>query len=174
MGPKTIAEELTRFFLENGNFVDSGGPMSLQSSPAGAGRQRVYESEAPAFSGLAVQGVAFEENLDEGQAAVHVYVSRGSKAFLKGMPDEVEDVPVHAHNIGKLYVKPHAASAATNNGNLYIKDDRIACGSSCAPTGKNYAGTFGALGRLETGGPMYVLSNNHGNRSHPAHSTTWG
>jgi len=35
MKPKTIADVLARFFLENGNFVDSSGPMSLQASPAG-------------------------------------------------------------------------------------------------------------------------------------------
>ena len=160
--PRTIAKILTDYFLENGNFADAGGPMSLQPTPAGTGQQRVYDEDAPAFAGLSVQGVAYEDRGEEETCpGVHVYLNRGSQRLIKSLPKSVDNVPVLVHNMGKLYVKPHAASAATNLGKLYIHDDRIACGSSCAPTGKNYAGTFGALGRLESTGPLYALSNNH-------------
>jgi hypothetical protein len=106
MKPRTIADVLARFFLENGNFVDSSGPMSLQASPAGAKAKAAFEQEAPGFAGLAVQGVGFAEAAEFD--AVHVYVSRGSKRELSRLPDVVENVPVHVHNIGKLYVKDRA------------------------------------------------------------------
>ena len=47
-------------------------------------------------------------------------------------------------------------------GKLFVHENRIACGSSCAPTGESYAGTMGALvrkaGRARS---LYILSNNH-------------
>lgn len=45
------------------------------------------------------------------------------------------------------------------SGNVYERNGRIACGSSCAPAGENYAGTFGALVHRE--GELMTLSNNH-------------
>src|SRR5262249_20244571 len=46
-------------------------------------------------------------------------------------------------------------------GNVYERNDRIACGSSCAPMNKTYAGTFGALVKRTGKDGIWAISNNH-------------
>ena len=48
---------------------------------------------------------------------------------------------------GRVTIKPEAAFAATHAGRVYLRGDRVACGSSCAPSTESYAGTLGALVR---------------------------
>src|SRR5260221_676048 len=86
---------------------------------------------------------------------------RGGKKELNEIPQEVAGVRVLVHNTGKVSVKPQAASSSSNRGNIYEYDDRVACGSSCAPTGKNYAGTLGALVKKNGHAGLFALSNNH-------------
>lgn len=177
MKAATLAKALVAKFLQDGNFIAAGGPMSLQALPAASSRA-LDNLDETGFAGLSVQAVGYaegaiaepdEEADDEDEEIgdeeteedeVHIYVSRGSKKELRAIPANVGGVRVRAHNIGKLYVKPHASSTTTHRGNIYIHDDRVACGSSAAPTGKNYAGTFGAIVRDEAG-QLYALSNNH-------------
>jgi hypothetical protein len=98
---------------------------------------------------------------------VHIYVSRGSQKALAELPQEIAGVPCTTHNIGKLYVKPHQSAVTTHCGNLYEHGGRVACGSSCAPSGKSYSGTLGAIVRKSPNGPLFALSNNHvGQGSH--------
>lgn len=153
--------------------------MSLQAAPAAT--QRFIEEADGGFHGLAVQSVGYtvgdeergedpfdidaededEDGEPEDRPGVHIYVARGSKSFLRSLPDEIHGIPCTVHNVGKLFVKPHLSATTTNRGNLYEHDDRVACGSSCAPAGLMLAGTFGALVRKNAGGKLYALSNNH-------------
>jgi len=136
----------------------------MQALPAAT--QEMIVAEAPGFSGLSVQGVGYAmvdgswDDVEEvDRAGVHIYVSRGSQRFLKALPDSVGSVTCRVHNIGRLYVKPHQASATTNRGNLYERNGRIACGSSCAPSGRDYSGTIGAIAKKDN--HLFALSNNH-------------
>ena len=61
--------------------------------------------------------------------------------------------------MGKLQASPVPAMAARGISHFYEYNDRIACGSSCAPSGENYSGTIGAL--VSDGKRMLGLSNNH-------------
>ncbi|HEY2412741.1 MAG TPA: hypothetical protein VGI40_10890 [Pirellulaceae bacterium] len=172
MKASRLAKALVSKFLQEGNFVAAGGPMSLQAVPAAS--SRAFEQlDEEGFAGLAVQAVGYAEPDDEdseedeeeqeGNSAeeVHIYVSRGSQKDFRALPASIGGVRLRAHNIGKLYVKPHASLTTTNRGNIYIHDDdRVACGSSAAPSGKNYAGTYGMLVK-DGDGLLYALSNNH-------------
>ena len=138
--------------------------MSVQALPAAT--QQMIGDEAPGFSGLAVQGVGYSvvdgssDDIDDlDSAGVHIYVSRGSQRFINALPDTIGSVTCKVHNIGKLYVKPHQASATTNRGNLFERKGRVACGSSCAPSGRDYSGTIGAI--VKKANHLFALSNNH-------------
>lgn len=157
--PQKIAELLTTRFLEEGSFASAGGPMSLQIRPSTS--LELPHTNFVGFGGLSVQSVGYvvePKNTDTAQ--VHVYVSRGSKSMIGNLPKELLGITCSVHNIGKLHIKPRQASASTHSGNLYLNDERIACGSSCAPSGKHYSGTFGAILRGEDG-TLFALSNNH-------------
>jgi hypothetical protein len=163
-----LARAFASKFLAEGNFVDAGGPMSLKPSPAAA--RAILDTESTGFVGLSVQAVGYAEGpianakRNEDQQAedeVHIYVTRGSKKELRALPKSVGGIRVLVHNTGKVSVRPRAASSASNRGMLYEHDGRIACGSSCAPSGKNYAGTLGALVKRKGHAGLFALSNNH-------------
>jgi hypothetical protein len=111
------------------------------------------------FGSLAVQSVGFEEGTSDPK--VHIYLTRSSAALLKRLPKTVEGVGVRAHRMGPITVRPEAAASATNQGHLFERKNRIACGSSCAPTSEQLSGTLGALVRKGSGSQLYLLSNNH-------------
>lgn len=168
MNPKKLAESLTAHFLEMGNFVSAGGPIAGRAIPAST--RVAIDNEVVGFSGLAIESVGYaviddEESLARDQSGlqngVYIYVSNGSKRYLDTLPKEISGIPCSVRNIGKLSVKPRQSAVATHRGNLYEKVDRIACGSSCAPSGKQYSGTLGALVRKGGGGGLFALSNNH-------------
>jgi hypothetical protein len=159
-----VAELLTARFLEGGNFV-SAVPMSdaslKQIMPASASSQLDIEQpfDEWGYAGLAVQAVGYEDGVSEPR--VHVYVSKGSRKKTDSIPIQDGDVAIEVNRIGKLIVKPEQANAVTNSGNVFLRKTRVACGSSCAPSGENYSGTFGALVRKSSGNHLYALSNNH-------------
>lgn len=77
-------------------------------------------------------------------------------------------VHVVVNRIGQVVVKPEAASVEAHGGNVYLRGERVACGSSCAPSAEQYAGTLGALVRKasqqdekDDNGQLFLLSNNH-------------
>lgn len=170
MRAKEVAAAFTNLFLENGNFESSGGPMSPQALPAAAVRAGIPEQFDQGFDGLSVHAVGYEtgevmdgetelEDIAEDDE-VHIYVTRGSKRALSALPASVGGIRVRVHNDGRIIVKPHLSATTVNRGNVYNRDGRIACGSSCAPSGIGLAGTFGALVK-KPDGMIYVLSNNH-------------
>lgn len=111
------------------------------------------------FEGLDVQSVGFETG--PVNPKVHIYLTRGSTRLIKSLPTELEGVPIRAHRMGNIMVRPEAASTSTNYGHLFERSGRICCGSSCAPTSEDSIGTLGALVRLPADENLYLLSNNH-------------
>src|SRR5262249_32585054 len=114
-----------------------------------------------------VQSVGYECGEIE-EETVHIYVTKGSRNAIRALPNEVEGVKIVVDNMGKLVVRPEAALSASHTGQVYERDDRIACGSSCAPSSESYAGIIGDVVRDENG-RLYCLSNNHvfGACNHP-------
>ena len=112
--------------------------------------------EEAGFSGVAVHSVGYTAGADTEE--VIIYVVRGSRKSLEEIDKEIEGTPVVARIMGKLKAGPTPMSAV-GGGNLFERNNRIACGSSCAPSSEKYAGTFGAL--LRAGAKMLALSNSH-------------
>ena len=162
------AEQLARVFanqfLAQGNFVDTGA-MGLKAVPAAS--QRYLDFDEPSgFAGLSVQAVLHASGpAADGESdlpdEVHIFVTRGSKKELNSLPEEIAGIRVLAHNTGKVSIRSRTIANASNRGLLFERDGRVACGSSCAPSGKNYAGTFGALVKIKGKQGLYALSNNH-------------
>ena len=157
---RLLAIQLASDFLRKGNFESVGSPMSERAieriMPAATNIESPYY-EAYGLSGLAIQSVGYAHGADE--ESVNVYVTRGSRRSLNEIPQEIDGVKVRAVNLGRPTVKPEASAATRTRGIVYDYHGKIACGSSCAPAGENYAGTFGAL--VSRNGAMMALSNNH-------------
>jgi hypothetical protein len=164
---RAVAESLHARFLAEGNFEFSA-PMRTAFpgvQPAAAVSDDIAERwEQIGFSGLAVQSVGYVEDGDA-EPSVHVYVTKGSKKAEYDITGGQTQVKVFVERVGKVTVRPEAARAVTPRGNLYARRNRIACGSSCAPSSDQIAGTFGALVRKmrSTGAAnqFFALSNNH-------------
>ena len=157
---RTISEKLAGEFLRNGNFDAARAAMDFNAVasilPSSAGRDFPRFTEY-GFEGLSVQSVGYTSGAEE--EIVHVYVTRGGKRMLDKLSTDVDGVRVQVINLGKIAIKPEAAATVGVHGNVYERNSRIACGSSCAPAGENYSGTFGAL--VRSNGSLMALSNNH-------------
>ena len=160
MTPEELSKSLAARFLEEGNYEALGTPLGERSlsrfaAPAATHALDDYFEPEEGLSGLAVQSVGFTKGLDEER--VVIYVTKGSQRALKAIPSAVEGVRVCAHVMGKLRAGPAMSAAGT--GHFYERNGRFACGSSCAPSREQYAGTLGAF--LTDGARYYALSNNH-------------
>jgi hypothetical protein len=162
-----IANSLALDFLRQGNYNASTGPINLAPGPS---RIFAIASDADAaessprlppvgFAELQVQSVGFEEGKDD--PAVHLYLIRASVKQIKVLPKEIAGIRLITHKMGPINVRPDSAAATTNRGNLYERNGLICCGSSCAPTSENCAGTLGALVSRPGAEGIYLLSNNH-------------
>jgi hypothetical protein len=92
---------------------------------------------------------------------VHIYVTKGSPGKLRKLKTEIDGVTIQVNNIGNPTVRPEIAPSASRHGNLYTRNDRIACGSSCAPSGVGYSGTLGGIVRKVSSEELFIISNNH-------------
>lgn len=164
MTPAQLAKLLNNKFLEEGNFEVAGSSQSGSAYAAISGNDDVFGEYDASFSNLSVQAVGYSQGVNadvaEAKKGVFIYVTRGTKRAIKSLPETLDGVPLIIESIGKITVKPQSASS--NRGNIYRKNNRVACGSSCAPSQKNYSGTFGALAR-KTSDPsvLHAISNNH-------------
>jgi len=160
-----IATQLAYEFLRGGRYSASSGPVDIQGlagiAAVGALDAEVtsYTSRAEAFSGLALQSVGFEVGTKT--PAVHIYLTRGAARQIKELPENIEEVPIRVHKMGLVSVRPEAMAGSTNRGNIFQRNDRICCGSSCGPTSERGAGTFGAIVTIGNGRDIFLLSNNH-------------
>jgi hypothetical protein len=162
------ADEVARLFayefLKQGNYTAATGPIEVPAL-AGAiaandeGAAIDYAERAQPFGGLAVQSVGAEDGVPDPK--VHIYLTKGSARLIKSLPDEFEGVSIRVHKMGAITVRPEAAANTTHHGLLFQRNNRICCGSSCAPTSENCSGTLGALVRKPNTNQLFLLSNNH-------------
>jgi hypothetical protein len=159
-----VTQHLAARFLENGNYAFAArmnaGALG-EVMPAAAGDHGLSEFfEEAGFEGLSVQSVGYEKGGDE--PVVHIYVTKGSLRGFRSLPEQENGVRIQVNRMGRLVVRPEQASGASNQGNLIVRNKRIASGSSCAPSGENYSGTFGALVKRKSDrNTLFALSNNH-------------
>ena len=161
-----VARKLTAKFLEEGSFA-LAPPMGREviHAAAQAAASGTEEDDVDldslfgnaGFAGLSVQAVGFEEGGEKEK--VHIYVAKGSHRKVESLPVEDGEILIEVNRIGKLLVRPEQANTATHRGNLYIRNNRVACGSSCAPTAASYSGTFGAI--VKRNKDLFMVSNNH-------------
>ena len=157
---QVLGEQLVGEFLKNGNFDAVKGGFDVESLlevvPAATnfGGPRLSDY---GFAGLSVQSVGYSLGSDE--EIVHIYVTRGSQQALKQLSGDIDGVQIQVTNLGKLVIRPESIALVSNGGQFYEHNGRVACGSSCAPAGQSYTGTFGAL--VESNGSLMALSNNH-------------
>lgn len=157
----SLAFALSSKFLEAGNYTAAALPMDSKSRqgllPASGSQSNDWKVPDAGFVGLSVQsvGCAWGDDFDE----VVVYITKGSKRDIGLLPSDLDGVRLRLEKMGKLSVRPEAANSTTHNGNQFERKGRIACGSSCAPAGEQYAGTLGAIVRSQNG--SFFLSNNH-------------
>jgi translation initiation factor IF-1 len=162
MDAEQVAKSLAAQFLAKGNYEALGSALSYETArhyaeAAALDSVDEYFIEEKGFAELAVHSVGYTQGADEEK--VVIYVTRGSKRRLKELPEEVEGVEVIARVMGKMRVGPAPATARLGVSYFFEKNGRIACGSSCAPSGETYSGTLGAL--LSDGARQFALSNNH-------------
>ena len=162
MNAEELARTLAAKFLEEGNYEALEVPLGQQrgeafATAAAEGVLDEFFQPEEGFAGLAVQSVGYTKGAE--RESVVIYVTRGSQKALKALPNEVGGVPVAARVIGKLRVGPAPAKSTSPPGHFFERQGRIACGSSCAPSREQYAGTLGAL--LTQGNRTLALSNNH-------------
>ena len=155
-----VANLLAYEFLRDGKYSAAHGPVDVRSLVQASAAADVTKDEAQeSFGNIAVQSVGFEVGI--ANPKVHIYLTHGSARLIKSLPNEVAGVIVRAHRMGAITVRPEAAASATNHGNLFERNGRICCGSSCAPTSENCSGTLGALVRKTNSKELLLLSNNH-------------
>jgi hypothetical protein len=157
-----VARRLAYEFLREGRYSSAHGPVEVKrlaqaAAAATAGEEIVDTQEA--FGNIAVQSVGFEEGVDDPK--VHIYLTQGSARQIRSLTSTIDGVPVRAHKMGTIAVRPEMAATSTNHGHLFEHAGRISCGSSCAPTSENCSGTFGSIVKLAGSNDLYVLSNNH-------------
>ena len=155
-----VAEQLAAEFLKTGSYEAARGSIDIRAAgvaqPTVAGLEPVQLADY-GFTGLSVQAVGYTPGSDD--ETVQVFVSRGSRRALSRLSKDVNGVKVEFTNLGKLVIRPEAVIATGIRGNVFEHNGRVACGSSCAPAGQTYSGTFGAL--VRSNDQMMALSNNH-------------
>jgi hypothetical protein len=158
-----VATMLAYEFLREGRFSAAAGPEEVsalvQAAAAGGYDRAEAEDRAAGFGGIAVQAVGFEEGAPNPK--VHIYLTHGSVRLVKSLPQDVDGVPVRAHRMGAITIRPEQASTATNQGHFFERSNRVCCGSSVAPTSEDCSGTLGALVKRAGAAGIFLLSNNH-------------
>ena len=157
-----LACSLAAKFLENGNYEALGVPLSPSTASkytqaASTSSVEPFFEEESGFSGLFVHSVGYTAGAEEEE--VVIYVTRGSRKSLDSISQEIGGIRVRAAVLGRIKAGPAPAASAQGLANLFERNNRIAYGSSCAPSNQTYAGTLGTL--LRQNGRLMGLSNNH-------------
>ena len=156
-----IAQRLSQNLFNGGFFrlADYGRQVAPAAAPVAEfdGEGLAGTPVSGAFSGVSVAAVGYSDRHDAER--VYVYATRANQKLIRDFPTEIEGIPSTLTKFGNIDVRPQTAMTATNHPKCYDRGGRITCGSSTAPAGANYAGTFGALVRRK--GSLFALSNNH-------------
>lgn len=160
MNAENLAKSLGKKFLEMGSYTLQGGRFGAEVSGASASSLNIKNEYAEfdlGLAGLAVQSVGYTKGAEE--ESVVVYVTKGSQKALKAISRPMQGIDVVVKNVGKLKASPAPASSVMGNSYFFERNGRVACGSSCAPSGEKYSGTVGAFAKIEE--DYFALSNNH-------------
>ncbi|MDR1482603.1 MAG: S1 family peptidase [Synergistaceae bacterium] len=160
---REVANDLFNAFATEGMFNVSGRPSDTDMSLSPASTTDNFTSWAlrdEDFAKMAFQAIGYEEGIENG-GVVYVYSSKGSQKALAKVEKEVDEVPIRLRKLSPLSINPEQSLKSTNRPNVFLHGEgtRRACGSSCAPSGAQFAGTMGAIIRQNE--QLYVLSNNH-------------
>jgi hypothetical protein len=109
------------------------------------------------FQGISVAAVGY--SVSSSSEKIIVYATRTSQKAIREFSESFGGIPATLANFGNIDVRPESAISATNKAHCFVQGNRVTCGSSAAPSGAGYAGTFGALVRTADG--LFALSNNH-------------
>ncbi|MEO5631778.1 MAG: hypothetical protein ABIQ24_03645, partial [Nitrospiraceae bacterium] len=156
-----MAQRLAATFLGAGNYMFSNAlnkTALAEVLPAAATSGSIDDLiEQSGFSGLSIQSVGYEKGASDPK--VHIYVTKGRQTETELGGDS--GITVVVNRVGRVVIRPEAASATTHRGKIFERGTRVACGSSCAPSNESYAGTYGALVKKHGSSELYILSNNH-------------
>lgn len=161
MSIREAAEALLTDLLKKGSFaMVPAKSLPDASFIYGDGQQpddeeRDFEEEL-GFSISSVQSVGYEEGIENPK--IHIYTSAGTRTHKGSISIRQDSYEVETKKIGKMVVNP-ALSGKHQIGNIYRRNNFIACGSSVAPARENYSGTLGAF--VSINGELFALSNNH-------------
>jgi hypothetical protein len=147
-----IAKKLTEHFFATGGFR---GMIDGSVSPASDDAD--IKPAQSLSAGLDVIGVAYNDSKENPK--LYIVVKNARRSYLKDKK-ETEGIETVLLKIGRTDIRPEAAFSHNSVGKTFIHKQRIACGSSCAPSGQTYAGTFGAIVK-NASGELYAISNNH-------------
>lgn len=161
MNAENLAKLLGQRFLELGSYdltgERSGTGLSGAAAASNSSTQEYFGDFDVGVAGLAVQAVGYTKGAEH--ESVVVYVTKGSQKALKSISRTMQDIDVRVSNLGKLRASPAHGMSLRGNSYFFERGSRVACGSSCAPSRENYAGTVGAFAKR--GDDFFALSNNH-------------
>jgi hypothetical protein len=132
-----VANELMSLFLQKGNFAFAAlghGAGGKGFAPARADGEIDSFFDDRGFHGLSVQSVGYSNG---DRPRVVVYLTKGRSRDIE-MEVQNKKLLVSLRRIGKMIINPEQASSSTNQGKFFLHRNRIACGSSCAPTSETY------------------------------------
>ena len=164
---KNIAEDLYNFFQSKGilrNACNFSANTHGNFTPSSSSVHNYNEIEELGFANIAVQSVAYEDvpTVQGKDTAIYLYISKGINKNKEQKEFNIDGHPVRLRRLAPISIRPETAQRTTNSPNIFIcPDNKIACGSSCALSTQDIAGTMGALLKFNNDNDLYLLSNNH-------------
>jgi hypothetical protein len=172
---RTIARLIAERILSDGSIA--GAPQRMGSSEDGmrfASEQNKVEEyhRTQPFTTLQVISIVYVDGKRGDEASgnvepeVKIYTTNTRKVtnrVLASLPDVIDGVKVTVEKSVPAGVDEKEVETFATNARLYLRDNRIACGSSCAPA-KGFAGTIGAVVKRdgeEDEDARFILSCNH-------------
>lgn len=163
---KMLAAQLGKEFMRIGNYVGQQSALGdeveeLIDIPSFDDANKTVASKI-ASMGIEIQCLGHFDGGDDEEDKIVLYTKNYiGKARSKSIP-KIDGVPIKTEHVGSLLVKPKLASSEQKEGKIYIREEKLCCGSSCAPAAQDYSGTLGALIRKNDDPEnVYILSNNH-------------
>lgn len=155
MQVKEVADKVWKYFLEQGNFKNTS------KIPFGSTGFSL-DAKSPQ---VVLYSVAYTVGVPKPKIYIFCTKKNISKKDQETLRIFVEEnfasqygFDVSVEVSGNIQIDQEKNS----NGTVFVHDDKIACGSSCAPGTQNYSGTFGAIVKKDGDEEnCYIVSNNH-------------
>jgi hypothetical protein len=174
---RSVARLIAERILADGGIA--GAPQHAGSSSEGMrfavdhGKVDEYGRTEP-FAELQVISIVYTDGMREDEAGRHVEpevtiyipnVRKFTNAFIASLPKVIDGVKVSVEKSTLVGVDEKEVETFAPNSRTYLRNGRIACGSSCAPA-RGFPGTIGAVVKLDgkdkvDDGTRFILSCNH-------------